>query len=288
MEIFKCISNDLKNNGINYFLIKRLDIAYKSNQMEKLTQILKNFSNINLEGLDAVKLLKRYDIKYLLHKSMLPVVFDYLSCSHKILECDNKRIFRYQNLYFDNDDYFFYKQHHNKKLNRYKIRYRKYMDTEQCYFEIKFKNNLKKTFKTRLGLNGKNVDLSLSETAKNFAKKNVILKDSENLIENIKPKLWVEFNRLTFADLNNNERLTLDLNLKYSNGRGLDKNINNLVIAEHKSEKISVNSEFGRYLKTNRIFPAKFSKYCVGIALYENDIKRNNFKRKISRLRDFY
>ena len=73
-----------------------------------------------------------------------------LARQYEVLEIDNKRFFKYQNLYFDTDDFFFYHQHHNRNLSRYKVRFRRYVDTNQCYFEVKHKNNKRKTLKSRL------------------------------------------------------------------------------------------------------------------------------------------
>ena len=49
---------------------------------------------------------------FIFHKDKLKNVLDYLSKHYEILEIDNKRFFKYENLYFDTDDYFFYHQHH--------------------------------------------------------------------------------------------------------------------------------------------------------------------------------
>jgi len=209
----------------------------------------------------------------------------YIYNNHKILEIANKRIFQYQNLYFDTDDYFFYRQHHNKKLNRYKIRYRKYIETNQCYFEIKFKNNLKKTIKDRLLLEEKNINYELTERAKKFAGK-CILKEQQYLIEKIRPKLWIEFFRITFANQGSGERLTFDFNLTYSDKISYLETINNLVIVEHKSERSSLNSLFSQYLKSLKILPATFSKYCAGIAVKEKNIKQNRFKKNLIKLKE--
>lgn len=39
----------------------------------------------------------------------------------------------------------FYHDHHNGKLNRFKIRQREYMDTKTSFLEVKFKNNQRRT-----------------------------------------------------------------------------------------------------------------------------------------------
>jgi len=252
--------------------------------MNQIEKNLSAFKVISLEELDPIKLMKRYDTKFIFQKDKLTSVFDYLYKDYQILEIDKKRSFTYENLYYDTDDYFFYYQHHNQRLNRYKIRCRRYIDSNQCYFEIKFKNNKKKTIKTRLLLEDIFINSELSENSKEFARKGVF-KYNLDIIDIIKPKLWIDFNRITFANPSNKERLTVDINLTYTDKISRTKKINNLIIAELKSENLSFNSTFYRYLKNLKIFPANFSKYCMGIAITEKNIKRNRFKKDLSKLK---
>jgi hypothetical protein len=244
------------------------------------------FQGLSLEKLDDVKLLKRYDTKFVFHRDKLPPLFDYLHSHYSILEINNNRNFKYESLYYDTDDYFLYHQHHNKKLNRYKIRCRRYIDSGQCYFEIKFKNNKKKTIKTRLLLEDKVIKDELSEISKEFGRK-CVLKDYNAFLDKISPKLRVEFDRITLASPLNKERFTFDLNLTYTvNGTGKYR-FNNLIIAELKSENISLNPGFRQYLKSLNIFPTTFSKYCIGIAMTNNHVKSNRFKKTLLKLNHF-
>lgn len=251
--------------------------------MDQIGQCLAEFQAIDLDELNAIKLMKRYDRKFIFHKDKLKSVFDYLLSEYKVLEIGANRFFRYENLYYDTADRFFYSQHHNRKLNRYKLRCRKYIETDQCFFEIKFKNNKKKTIKTRLLLGGRDISDELTEESKEFARKSVLINNC-NIVDMVNPSLWIRFDRITFGNFINKERLTFDVNLTYTDKRLNSMKINNLVIAELKSEKISMNSLFFQYLKSIKIFPSRFSKYCMGIAIMEKDTKYNRFKRKLLRL----
>lgn len=230
--------------------------------------------------MNTLKLLKRYDTKFLFHEKHLKTVIDHLSQHYEILEIGRSRDFRYENLYYDTDDYFFYHQHHNQRLNRYKVRCRRYVESDRCYFEVKFKSNRNKTIKSRLLLNDKNFTDELSDESKTFAR-NAILMINGDIIDHVKPKMRVKYNRITFANKAKKERITIDRNLTYTDNAAQSRSINNLVIAELKSEKFSPNSEFYQYLKNLEIFPVKFSKYCMGIAINEKNIKHNRFKKKI-------
>lgn len=259
-----------------------------NNKMEQLENNLSCFNGTSLESLDLIKLMKRYDTKFVFHRNKLDAVFDFLRKGYSVLEIDKKRVFKYENLYYDTDDYFFYHQHHNRRVNRYKVRCRKYIESNECYFEIKFKNNKMKTIKTRILLDNKEILNELTQESKEFAKKSVLINNGTgNIIDRIKPSILISFNRITFADHINKERLTFDINLTFTDKDFHSQTINNLIIAELKSENASLNSPFFQYLKGLKIFPGRFSKYCMGIASTEKNVKTNRFKKRLLNLNNF-
>jgi len=255
----------------------------KVDTMNRIENSLAGFHPTTLEDMNAIKLLKRYDTKFIFHKNQAGAVFDYLSGKYKILEIGDNRSFGYETLYYDTDDFHFYHQHHNRKLNRYKIRYRRYRQSDKCYFEVKFKNNRQKTIKSRLPLTNGNIHSDLSEETKRFAKERMIIGDCR-IVDNIKPKLKVEYNRITFANHAGKERLTIDTDLTYIDGKANRNKIDNLIIAELKSENVSPNAELYQYFKGLKILPTKFSKYCIGVAMTGLNVKRNRFKKKLMKL----
>ena len=99
------------------------------------------------------------------------------------------------------------------------------------------------------------------------------------------PKLWVNYTRLTFVSRKLDERLTIDLNLSFSEGIILDKKrskaFSNLVIAEVKQKKVSFSSPFIRLMANRHTRKLSLSKYCLGISMLHPDIKQNLFKSKI-------
>lgn len=253
------------------------------NNMNALEYNLKEFGAIDLEGLNTIRLMKRYDTKFVFHREMLPYVFDCLKQDYAILEMFGNRIFAYQTLYYDTDDYLFYHQHHDQRVNRYKIRCRRYVDTEQCYIEVKCKNNKKKMIKTRLLLGDPHIPPELPARAGVFAKSR-ISNGCRQIVDDVKPVLWVTYDRITLANINNMERITFDVNLEYS-GNSETLLLDPLVVAELKRPRACNQSDFFRLLKTLDIFPSKFSKYCMGVVLLKKNIKMNRFKETVLRLK---
>jgi hypothetical protein len=89
----------------------------------------------------------------------------------------------------------------------------------------------------------------------------------------------VEFDRLTFADRDSGERLTVDMNMTFTGKNSSTVKLHNLVVAEIKREGRLLNPEFFQFMKKTAIRPAKFSKYCLGLVMTKKNLKYNRFKK---------
>lgn len=238
-----------------------------------MTDILNNFEATSLSEMDNVKLMNRIDTKYVFHKNKLSLLLERIISDYKVLEINGKRIMGYRNNYFDTSDFSLYTAHHNGKLNRYKVRIREYVESKTKFTEVKFKNNKKKTKKKRIL-----TDKFTEQENSNFLKEHspFYFKDLENKID-------IEFQRFTLVHKTKTERATIDLNLRFSKNSN-EHNLANVIIAEIKQESYKSDSELIKALKVLQIRPQRMSKYCIGIALLNKDIKRNNFKEKILKI----
>jgi hypothetical protein len=213
--------------------------------------------------------LKRIDTKFVFHAEQLLEILEEVKNDYYVLEIDNKRAFNYESLYFDTDNFDLYKQHHNGKLNRMKVRCRRYSDSGLCFFEVKYKvNGGLRTDKKRL-----QIPTILEEL--NTAAHSLVRHPQVDAAD-LKPKLWIYFTRITLASRAMNERLTIDLNLSFDN-LIQRQNLDGLAIAEIKTEKSCYNSPIVKALKRRHIEEIGFSKYSMGIAWLE-DVKSNLFK----------
>jgi hypothetical protein len=219
-----------------------------------------------------VKLLNRIDTKYVIHQDKLNGYLKAISENYKLLMIGGKSIHPYETSYFDTPGFHLYQMHHNGKRNRFKLRFRKYVNSGITYFEIKSKNNNSRTIKNRLLI--ERVSEILDESLVRF-----IGEHTPGEYHNFVPALKVFFDRLTFVNKNANERLTVDLNLRYSSVSG-EKQIDKLVIIEVK-EEMHAASPFRQLMKSERQTLNYFSKYCMGLACLNKDLKMNRFKNKI-------
>lgn len=238
--------------------------------MEQISQILTHYQPISLEEMDVVKLLNRIDSKYVMSKTTFERLLPQLSEHYKVLEIAGKRSANYNSLYFDSKDFKFYLDHHNGRVNRHKVRIRKYVDSNLCFFEIKHKIK-GRTDKKRILID--DFTFPFDEKMNHFM--NQIIPNVPALSDII----YNSFERVTLVNNERKERLTFDIGLNF-NWDGKDFGFDKIVIAEVKQE-VNNSQTPGRLLfKENQIREAKVSKYCIGMGMLNNELKTNRFKSK--------
>lgn len=240
--------------------------------MKEVERIAGTFNPITLSEMDDVKLLDRTDTKYVFNISQLPDVLEKIKGNFRLLDIDGVRLNKYETLYYDTQNFGLYHRHQNGKLNRYKLRYRKYVDSNLHFFEIKFKNNKGRTIKDRI--KRKEIEFAIEGKADAFLREKTPFTGDLFV-----PKLWVNYTRMTFVNNHSKERLTVDINLNFKNDNK-DITLPNLVIAELKQGK-SAKSMFTTVMKDAGVREGSISKYCYGVVYLNEEIKKNNFKPKL-------
>ncbi|MBI3521341.1 MAG: polyphosphate polymerase domain-containing protein [Bacteroidetes bacterium] len=223
--------------------------------------------------MDGVKLMDRTDTKFTFHISELTTILQEAKSSYRILDVEGNRISRYKTLYYDTQDFDLYNKHHSGKLNRYKIRHRTYVESNLGFLEVKFKNNKGRTLKTRI----KETDIPALNSGKAFSFLEKTLPFSPL---DLLPKLWINYSRITLVNKASAERLTLDLYLEFEKD-GVKQLMDELVIAEVKQDS-KIASPFVTIMRNKHIRQGSISKYCFGVASTFSEVKKNNFKQKLS------
>ena len=242
--------------------------------MERITATLSKFTPISLAEMDSVKLMNRIDTKYVVSANRLADLLDEAKDNYRILEIDKQRELLYRTTYFDTEDCKMYTAHQNGKLNRFKIRTREYVVSNIHFLEVKFKNNKGRTLKERVkrvegALTFKDDESDFLEEAAPFS------------VDDLTPKLWNKFTRLTLVHNTAQERITVDFNLSFKNEKGKEIELPKLSIIEVKQDKYTADSDFLQILKRNQIYEMRLSKYCVGSAFLNPELKYNRFKEKL-------
>lgn len=217
--------------------------------MPDVEQGLTGFGAFGLDTLTCISLLRRFDTKFVFKRSVLGSVLECLCGDYSVLSIDGRRSFSYETLYFDTADGFFYRQHHDQRVNRFKIRIRHYLDSSSCYVEVKRKTNTKKTVKKRMLLDDQRIHPELSVVSRAFAK-SCLGPAHQHLVDAISPSLWVNYSRITLAKPESNERLTFDVDLSYDLTPSLS--------AEVEYTHIQDNADDDDYMENQVLFQIKY------------------------------
>ena len=240
--------------------------------MNFLDNNITSFESISLKEMDSVALMKRIDTKFVFNKNLMQKIFPLLTNQYKLLYVNGVVKSKYSSVYFDTNDFKFFMNHHNGRLNRSKVRFRKYIDSKVSFLEVKRKNSKGKTIKKRIKVDNPLKILSLDH--QKFIKER--LKEDHELFychSNF-------FNRITMVNKYLKERITIDFDLCFENEKEkINEATDHIVIAEIKQEKLDRTSFFYKLMKKNGIRPSSMSKYCVGTSLLNEDLKANRFKK---------
>jgi hypothetical protein len=163
----------------------------------------------------------------------------------------------------------FYYDHHNGYSNRLKVRSRKYLETNTSFFEVKQKQNVERTSKTRESVADliTDIDEHRQSNVQNLSRKPI--SDLSLILNN-------KFNRITFVNNSNSERMTLDFNIQFSDKTNT-KSMSEFYVLEIKQSKSNCRSIITNALKKSNIREQSFSKYIFGVIALKSDIRKNNF-----------
>lgn len=240
------------------------------------------FAGHDLEEQAAAALMDRVDTKFLVPLDCLAQCLGGLSEHYTVLEVQSQRRMTYDTLYFDTPDRQLYRDHHNGKLNRMKVRIRHYRDSDSAFLEIKRKNNKGRTIKERRPL-----DVYPGGGRRGGTELEQILQDLLGLsATRMSPALFVHYRRTTLMNRDTCERVTVDTDLAFLSALNAKRRaLPGLAVVELKSSFLLPDSPLGVRLKSLGYRPVAFSKYCVGMALLAPEqVKTNRFKPVLGKL----
>ena len=245
--------------------------------MKRLAPILQRMTPISLDEMQTVKLMNRVDSKYLLNKEQVALLMQHAEPDFLAQTIDGQQLAPYKTLYFDTKDVAMYTMHHNRKLNRQKLRTRCYRSSQTTFCEIKNKLNTGRTKKLRVPIRPDQYNRIFEDPA-------VVDFIHQNLrfdIDTLLPHVENEFTRITLVNKEKTERITIDGDIRFINHHtGLNADISELVIIEVKQYGHQA-SPFKKLLHELNIKPKRISKYCLGTLLTNPQAKHNRFKAKI-------
>jgi hypothetical protein len=208
------------------------------------TSKLQDFWTISLSELNATaSYLKRIDTKFLLNGKQFAEVLEDLKQDFSVLEIKGKKIFSYDNVYMDTDDYLFYNQHQDRKTSRTKVRTRYYIDSNLAFFEYKQKIRWV-TSKYRYEFPSEEHGFMTKWKTRFFEWVWQSMYE-ETKTPKISPSIKTKYKRITLVSKDWSERLTIDFDIRafdLRDSKASEVNLKNLVIIESKSLNKNCNS----------------------------------------------
>lgn len=240
----------------------------------RLERLMDGFDSISLAEMDSVALLNRIDTKFVLQTGQLLQALAALQPGYRVLTVAGQHLNHYRTLYFDTRDFDLYKMHVNENADRFKVRSREYVDSQQAYLEVKHRTRKDRTVKSRIptGTPAAWIDASARRWLAG-----VFPFDSRAL----EPKLWNTFTRVTLVNRALCERVTLDVDLAFYNVSRTAR-LDGIAVAEVKQAGRDCPSEFITAIQALKVRPQGFSKYCIGTSLLYENVKKNSLKAKLT------
>lgn len=242
--------------------------------MTSFAEITDRFFPISLKEMGKVRLMNRIDTKYVTSIDRIAQLLIIASEDYMMQNIDGKQNMPYYTCYYDTPDADMFYQHHRGKKNRQKIRTRLYEGSDTPPFiEVKTKNNKGRTRKKRMLMNA-GTDIG---SYTDFISENSHYGHSELL-----PRIENHFYRITLVNRGMTERVTIDTGLEFHNLRtDLRMHLDRLGIIEWKRDGRSGDPKLGKILRDLRIQESGFSKYCMGMAMTDPELKQNRFKERL-------
>lgn len=234
---------------------------------------------ITLAEMSSVRLMRRTDQKYVTNTATLIRLLEMVKDDYYSQIIGTQRISPYATTYWDTpDNYRYFRLHETGHKPRMKVRVREYVSSGDCFLEIKRKDNHGKTTKRRVQV--PSVQAVISEGAgEDFLQQETGLSFST-----LKPAVGNRFNRITLVNKGKTERLTIDFDIHFYNYFSQTRGqMDDAVIIELKRDG-RAKSPILPILRTLRVKPSGFSKYCVGEVMTNSSLRVNRFKKRMIKI----
>lgn len=245
---------------------------------DRVSQIVGTVPQIDLPTLESgASLLTRIDRKYVVSLATFERLVAALDDQWNALEIDGQRLFGYSSVYFDTPDLLTYRAHLQNRRRRYKVRIRRYVDSDDCRLEVKHKGLRGVTVKQRRP-HAPTEQTELGDEGRAFVAA-CLRGHGDPPVETFAPVVVTTNRRATLVSLSDRSRLTVDIDLTC----GWDSLTTSLrpghVVLESKVE--GHGSRVDRMLRALGERPAVISKYCVGVASLGLDVPSNPWRRTL-------
>jgi VTC domain len=248
-----------------------------------ISSFTNQFAPISLQSLnEKAEMLARIDNKYVVPRNVMDQIAPALADQFDVLDIAGRRVFTYDTRYFDDANRSAYYEHHQGVRQGFKVRARRYVDANLSYLEVKLKGLRGMTVKHRLPLE-EIPKTRLDAAAYGFARTTYADHYGKDFDYDLRAALDIRYQRITLVAKSGGERMTIDTNLCFRNGRNTLDVGSEVFIVEAKS---ALGRGFAdKLLRAEHVRPSKrCSKYCIGVAVLGEVTRFNHFLPVIRKL----
>ncbi|MFC4530630.1 polyphosphate polymerase domain-containing protein [Sphaerisporangium dianthi] len=231
------------------------------------------------ELIDRAALQTRVDRKYLVPAEALPRLLEQLTPYAQALDIDGARSFRYKSVYFDTPGLDSYYGAAYRRRRRFKVRTRSYVDSAQCWLEVKVSGARESVTKHRLPYHPQDCDTV--HPGRDFVDEALARESLGPATRNsLDPVLITEYHRATLLLPGAASRVTIDTGLAWQ-AAGSTLRLPGLAVVETKTT--SAATPVDRMLWQLGIRPSRISKYATGLAALRVDLPDVPWRRTLRR-----
>lgn len=215
----------------------------------------------------------RRDRKYIVPAETAELLLAGCGDGLRVLTIEGTRTFRYESVYFDTPELVTYLSAARSRPARFKVRTRTYLDSGNCFLELKHRDRTGVTVKSRLPYPSAE-RYQLNRMALDFLEG---FPATAPVSARLVPTLTTRYRRTTLLETASASRITIDtcLECRAPGGRSLE--IPGLVLIETKTSDAPC--AFDRLLWSNHHRPKRVSKYCTGMAALHPELPANKWTR---------
>ena len=228
---------------------------------------------------ESAELLARHDRKYVIPAAELDAVLAGIP-RMRVLEIDGRRSSRYESTYLDTVDLDSWTASAHRRRRRWKVRTRVYVDSGDCWLEVKTRGRRGETVKERQVHHDRHPGLSGAAghwVRERLAAARVPGVDTDGLV----PTLHTSYLRTTLLLDAGAGRATVDRELRWTSAHGTAE-VGDVLVVETKSGSVRP-GPLDRRLWELGHRPIRISKYGAGLALLTPDLQRNRWHRVTTR-----
>ncbi|MEQ4305468.1 polyphosphate polymerase domain-containing protein [Plantactinospora sp. B6F1] len=221
----------------------------------------------------------RVDRKYVLPVSEARDIVAQVGPDTLALEIDGRRCFSYRSVYFDTPELTSYLLTAQRRRRRFKVRTRTYLDSAECWLEVKTRGPRGNTVKDRLPYQPDH-ETSLS-AGRRFVEEVLARESIEVGDRAFAPVLVTRYQRSTLFLTATVSRVTIDTELTWEGDTGPPLRLPGLAVVETKTG--STASCVDRLLWARGHRPVRISKYATGLAALRPDLPCAPWRRTLRR-----